>query len=182
MLCNYVYAFDDNNTVVRCYRYDLADLTNETLCTMPSIDTSGANYYINTWTDGTFIYLAQTKASTTGYKLAISGTTLTTSATSTCAVDSDTNGKVQFMFDGTSTYQVSTVTDGSFTIKKATDIYFVASTTTTKLISYEIDAAVVGALAIPIDANRMYIGYQMDANDEAAVRKQIMVLLPITKP
>ena len=181
ILGNYVYAFDDNNTVVRCYRYDLATLANETLCTMPSIDTSSNNYYINTWTDGTFIYLCQQKASTTGYKLAISGTTLTTSATSTCAVDFDTNGKIQFMFDGTSTYQVSTVTDGSFTIKKATDIYFVASTTTTKLISYELSST-RGCIAIPIDANRMYIGYQVSNYTATTEEKQIMVLLPITKP
>lgn len=178
ILGSYVYLFDDNNTVVRCYRYDLATLANETLCTMPSIDTSGSNYQIATWTDGTFIYLVQNKASSTGYKLAISGTTLTTSSTSTTAAG--IGDDISFMFDGTNIYSLR-CDDGNLLIKKASDAFFAASTSTTKVIGWEIDVS-TGALIIPIDTNRIYVGYQMDSYDETAVRKQIMVLIPITKP
>lgn len=177
---NYVYIFWDSNTVVSAYRYDLADLANEAAMTVPSIDTSGANYAISSWTDGTDIYLAQAKASTTGYKLSISGTTLTTVTTSTTAVGLASNGTLSFMFDGTNTYSVQVGAD-SITIKKATDIYFVASTTTTITAGIE-SGAVPYSISIPISNNRMYVGYWNDEYNASAQTKVVMVLTPYTKP
>jgi len=178
VLGNYVYLFNDSGNNIVSYRYLLDDLTGETLMTAPALDTSGTNYNVRSWTDGTFMYVAQTKASTVGNRWSLSGTTFSASATSTTAVSY--NGLDQIMFDGTNIYQVTVASD-TITIRKANDVYCAAFTTTTKQIATEINSY-TGSIPLVIDSTRMYVGYQMIATDETATRKQIMVLTPVTKP
>lgn len=177
---SYAYLFVDGGNDIDCYRYDLATLANETAMTVPTIDTSGSNFAVATWTDGTFIYLVQSNAATTGYKLSISGTTLSTSATSTTAAAYSTDGSVSYCFDGTNNYSV-TVNTNSIVVKKASDIYFAASTTTTILAGTE-SGATPCSITIPISTNRMYIGYFVEEFNATAQTRVIMVLTPFTKP
>ena len=179
ILGNYVYIFNDSGNTIVCYRYDLADLTNETSITMPSIDTAGANYAVSSWTDGTYVYVMSQKAATTAYKLSLSGTTFSTVTTGTTAATGGNNGS--WLFDGVNIYQFSKG-GSNFSIGKANDPFLASLTTTTKKFDYEIDNAITGNIIINVDTNRIYLGYQMDCYDETAARAQVMVLLPVTKP
>jgi len=175
---SYLYIFCDLDPFT-CYRYDSATGANETLMTIPSIDVAGNNYDSSCWTDGTYIYVVVAKANTTAYKLSISGTTLTQVTTSTCNVTVSGNTK-SFIYDGTNTYEV-VISSSTITIRKATDIYFVASTTTTYTAGTE-SGSFAGSISIPLDANRMYAGYWDSAYDPSAQIKVIMSLTPYTKP
>lgn len=179
VLGNYVYVFWDNNTVIEGVRYDLADLTNATALTIDAIDTSSTNYAVGVWNDGTFIYLTQAKASTTTNKLAVSGTTLTISATSTTSGWDAANAN---MFDGTSVYIAKTFgTSTDCTFSKLTNVNGTTKTDTTKKITIWSDSA-AGAIIVNIDAARMYIGRMEKTYDEAASVKGFIHLIPITKP
>jgi len=176
---SYLYGFYDAGNSVVGYRYNLADLTSETLLTMPSIDTSGSNYDISTWTDGTYLYLATSKASTTAYRLSISGTTLTTSTTSTTAAGFGALGS--FIYDGTNIYNIILTDTTQYLIRKANDVFLSAFTDTTIISCSETDGA-SGCISAVISTNRLYIGRFEASYNATAVVRRLMVLVPVTKP
>ncbi len=179
---NYVYLFQDGGNNITCYRYDLANLANETVITMPAIDTSGSNYGTLAWSDGTSMYIKTTKVNTTAYKMSISGTTFSTVTTSASSNTVAGGQGVCTMFDGTTFYVFAFGTSETATLYKCSDEFLSSVTsTTTKLISIWSDTA-QGAICINIDTNRIYIGRTETNYDEIGPKKAFMMLYPVTKP
>lgn len=179
ILGNYVYFFWDNNTVIGCYRYDLATLANETLMTVPAIDTAGTNYVVGSWTDGTYIYVVNSKGTETAYKMSVSGTTFSAVSNVTTSGLANYNSN---MYDGTSVYYaLSFGTNTDCNIYKLTNVNGSSYSTTTKKLTIFSDNA-NGSVLINIDNNRMYVGRIEKIYDEAAGVKGVMNLYPITKP
>lgn len=178
VLGNYAYLFYDNNTEVGCYRYDLATLANETVMTCPTLDTSGANYSVGSYTDGTHVYVTQNKAGTVTNKWSVSGTTF--SAVSTASTSGLDSAKAN-MYDGTSVYVAQTNSGTTFTYYKLTNNDGSAKTTLTKNLTVWSDTG-GGSFLVPIDTTKMYIGRIENTYDEAAVVKGFIHLYPITKP
>lgn len=181
VLGNYVYLFYDNNTVMGCYRYDLATMANETSITMPSIDMSSTNYSIGCWSDGTFCYVTQSKASTTTYKLALSGTTFSTSSTSTT---SGWPAPTANLYDGTSVYvsQNFGTSSTDCTISKLTNVDGTSKTDTIKKLTTFSGSTADGAILVNIDSTRMYIGRIETTYNATTSIRAFMILYPITKP
>jgi hypothetical protein len=180
---NYVYLFYDSGNNISCYRYDLADLTNETSITMPAIDTAGSNYGTLAWTDGTYMYIKTSKVNTTAYKMSISGTTFSTVTTSATSNTVSTGSGMCSMFDGTNNYALSWGSSDTANIYKGADVYMSSVTTTAKLItSWVASGNSDGAMLISIDANRCYIGRFETNNNETTTIKAFMMLYPVTKP
>lgn len=177
---NYVYYFYDIGNTIACYRYDLADLANETSITMPSIDTAGSNYGTLAWTDGTYMYIKTSKVNTTAYKMSLSGTTFTTVTTSATSSTVSSGAGACTMFDGTNNYAMNN-SSSTVNIYKGADIYLSSVTTTAKLIPLWTDSG-QGAIMINIDANRCYIGRVETNHDETTQVRGFIMLYPVTKP
>jgi len=175
---DYIYYFYDPGNEVVCKRYDLADFGNATTMTMPTYDTSGANYYQFAWNDGTHLYLNNDKQSTTYYKLVISGTTLTQSATGTClqlAGTAGTNGNFNW-FDGENVYVAYGATNA---IKKLDNI--AGSSVTTIYDAYISSITSSCKFILPIDSDRVYVGTFRIIYDQTTQIGQVLELYPFSK-
>lgn len=175
---DYIYYFYDPGNEVVCKRYDLADFGNATTMTMPTYDTSGANYYQFAWNDGAYLYLNNDKQSTTYYKLSISGTTLTQSATGTClslAGTAGTNGHFNW-FDGENVYVAYGTTNA---IRKFDNI--AGSSVTAIYDSYIPSITSSCKFILPIDNGRVYVGTFRIIYDQTAQIGQVLELYPFSK-
>lgn len=186
ILGSYVYLFDDGGAgnTVNSYRYNLADLTSETAMTVPSLDTSGANFNTTCWNDGTFVYVLQNKASTVVNKWSVSGTTFTAVSTSTAGtgVQASATGNGN-MYDGTNVYYGISFSSGTINIRKFTTPDGATTTNTTKLLSgLSTDPTQTGAILINLGSGRMYVGRLENISDAAAIVGNPISLYPITKP
>jgi hypothetical protein len=178
VLGDYVYMFYDGVNNVSCYRYDLATLANETVMTVPALDTSGTNYTVSCWNDGSYVYVTQAKANTVTNKWSLSGTTFSAVSTSTT---SGLYASLANMYDGTSVYVAISNGSTTFTYYKLTDVDGSSRTTLTKELEQWSNAS-GGAFLVNIDTSRMYLGrLEVTYDEDAAVRGFIM-LYPITKP
>jgi len=179
---SYIYIFYDggNNTV--CYRYLLADLSGETLMTMPNYDTSGTNYIQLSWTDGTNIYLTNDKVSTTYYKLSISGTTLTQIATGTTMGAAGSTYWFTW-FDGTTMYVNASNTGNEPSFFKFNDITLTGWTQiyVDRIPNISASSLPSTGIILPIDAERLYIGKPENISSASAVIGQTIKLYPVTK-
>lgn len=160
---SYIYIFNDISDNVTGYRYNLADLTGEVALTLPTISSSLDTWSLFSWTDGSHIFLVCGKASTTYYKMSISGTTLSTVTTGTCASNifysvADYDNRFFTMFDGTTVYFSRFHNDNILTFWKLNDL--VASAITQISNDYIPSFTTKGSVGfvIPIDSQRMYLG------------------------
>jgi hypothetical protein len=181
ILGDYLYLFYDGGNSVSCYRYDLATLANETVITMPPIDTTGSNYNQIAWTDGTYMYLKTSKVNTTAYKMSISGTIFSTVATSATSNSVSTGQGNCTMFDGTNNYAFNFSTGDTATIQKGADVFMSSVVATTKLMTPWTSSA-GGAVMINIDNNRCYIGRLETNFNMTTTIKGFLMLYPVTKP
>lgn len=179
ILGDYLYYFTDGGSTVSCTRYDLATGANATSITMPSIDTSGSSYITGAWSDGTYLYMAQSKASTTYYKFSVSGTTFTTVTTGTTTA---TVIDASILFDGTNFYTLTWATGTSLTITKYTDSTL-SSVSSSSVKQFDLFSASgdSGQLLVNIDSTRMYLGKFKTEYNATAADKQILVLVPASK-
>lgn len=189
VLGDYVYLFGDNGSTgndVTGIRFDKANLANEATLTVPSIDTSGAARNVTAWTDGTLIYIIQSKADTTVHKFSVSGTTLTAVGTATASAALAQNGSNIFeasFFDGTTPYVVRMArgNPNTFTIFKLTAADASSMSSSSKRLQAVSDGDTMPVCA-SIDPSRMYLGTIGPVYDEAGQIARHIHLIPATKP
>jgi len=172
---DYIYLFTNNGTNIVCSRFLAADLTGETVMTVPTV---ACTAQVGAWTDGTNAYVVSDSSDTTSRKWSVSGTTFSASTTATVAdlarVDSST------MWDGTSAYHALKGSQ-TLTINKFTNIDGSTKTATTKKTTILSDTE-IGTFIINIDTTKMYIGFCYSIYDEAAQTAVGITLIPVTKP
>lgn len=175
----YVYYFSNDGTNIKVVRFLAADLTGETIMTVPVV---ACTTFVIAWTDGTNAYVVSNTTNTTARKWSLSGTTFTAVSTATCtAASSPANSAT--MFDGTTAYIIENNggVGTDFLIRKLTNINGSSQTTTTKTLGL-IAETWVGAFLINIDTNRCFIGYMYAQYDEVAAVASPIRLVPISKP
>lgn len=173
----YIYIFGNDGTNIICRRYLAADLTGETLMTVPTVASTAGTI---AWTDGKYAYVVSS-LSTTSRKWSVSGTTFT--AVSTATVNSILiDNHISTMFDGTNAFIVRyDISDKGIHIYKLTNIDGSSYTDTLKKFEYPA-ADYLGNMIVNIDSNRIYLGtYFATANETANERANIQ-LIPVTKP
>lgn len=125
---DYVYhVWCDSSSEVQVTRYDIADLTNATTMTVPTISFSAVGIHV--WTDGTFIYINPENDSTTS-RYSISGTTISlddTGSASNALKDQDDGGSI--LFNGENHYFVYG-SSNNVVVLKFNDVYGSSITTT----------------------------------------------------
>jgi len=169
----YMYLFTNDGVNIVCSRFLAADLTGETVMTVPTVANTANT---QAWTDGTYAYVSATN-STTSRKWSVSGTTFSAVSTATLSTHVDS---FQFMSDGKFAYGI--INSGStFSIRKFTTIDGSVQSSTTKNLPLLSDNQ-LGYFPVNIDANRMYYGFVYAFYDEAAAVSTRIVLYPITKP
>jgi len=174
-----VYFFANDNTNIVCSRFLAADLTGETVMTVPTI---ACTSNVTAWTDGTYAYVASAQSSTTSRKWSVSGTTFT--AESTATISGIVDGNASSFWDGSFAYTSNGLSPTD--ILKLTLIDGSTKTTTTHPYSFFSDVSnTTGAIICSIDSKRMYLGYlynyfgEINADTQTAT---ILHLMPITKP
>lgn len=173
----YIYVFSNDGTNIICRRFLAADLTGETVMTVPTVPCTSI---VTAWTDGTSAYVVSASSDTTSRKWTLSGTTFTADSTATVTTNIFANASTSTMFDGTSAY-VMRYTSGTLTIEKLNIITGTSRTTTTKTMG--ILSAIEGTSVIAnIDTNRCYVGFLYGTYDAAAQNATRLYLVPITKP
>jgi hypothetical protein len=181
VLGDYIYVFTNNGTNVICSRFLASDLTSETAMTVPTL---ACTTHVMAWTDGENIYVVSAQSSTTANRWTIADTVMSSSTTSTVS-SSLVGSNKSSMYDGTTVYIVS-VSQNDFSIYRLTALDGSAMETTTKnLEKNKYSDNYSGGFIVPIDENRVYIGFEYTWWNElnADVAKGIFVtLIPVTKP
>lgn len=168
----YMYLFSNNGTNLVCSRFLAADLTGETVMTVPTVaSTGGALAY----TDGADAYLVSSNSTTTLRRWVINGTVMTEPTTYTCV--NFFNNDTMMMTDGTNLYSF----DSNYNLYKYTDM--LASGRANNAQQATTYAAVqVGAFIMNIDTTRIYIGRIFAYADATAQVAVHIYLTPIAKP
>lgn len=178
---SYLYKFYSTGTVVACYRYLAADLTGETLMTVPSLSVA-ANAAVAAWTDGTSAYIVSSSSPTVSNKWTLSGTTFSASTTATVTTGIFANSSSASMWDGTNAYIIdNSISTTAVTVRKITTIDGSAYTTTSFRLGV-ISGVDTGAIGIPIGSNMMYIGKVSNNFNATADVSSTINLFPVTKP
>lgn len=180
----YIYFFSNDGTNLIASRFSATDLTGEQAMTVPTITAHG---WVLSWTDGTFVYLtsdANGSASTTSRKWSISGTSMVAVTTGTFFDNQFPQYTCGTFFDGTTAYFVQSQNSyaTTFTISKFGDALGTSATTTTVKTKQYAPSGDEGAIAIPFNSNKMYVGRWSTIFNAAAQLTAHIILTPVTKP
>lgn len=177
----FIYVFYVGSTNIQCERYLAADLTGETIMTVPTVPGTE----VVAWTDGTDAYVISDSSSTTSRKWTLSGTTFVASTTATCVSNLVQNTGETTLFDGTNIYLLIN-SNASSIIYKLANVMATALTSTTTILNsnsgvYYSDVP-AGAILTPIGTDRIYIGIWSKVYNQTAQYTALIQLLPFTKP
>lgn len=179
---SFLYIFTDNGqSDLFCFRYNASDLTNQTTMTMPTIPSGGSSSNTSAWTDGVDAYIVQQGADTTSRRLTLSGTTFSAAGTTTVTTGIFARNQCGTMWDGTNAYLIDNSSSTQYTIRKLTNINGSSVSTTTRTLR-TIGGADTGALIIPIDSTRIYVGKISNNFNATADVGSSINLFPITRP
>jgi hypothetical protein len=178
---SYIYVLvDTSGANMEGFRFDKADLTNQTTLTIPSVASVTA---VTAWTDETYIYVISESSNTTSRKWSISGTTL--SAVSTATVSSgltESTGSSSF-WDGTNAWLVRRTSGTDFRITKLTAIdgtsYSDTNIDYTEFTDTSDSSYFVSAI---IDNTKIYVGHKFDNWNATNVEHSHIMLYPVNKP
>ena len=179
----FIYVFMNDNTNIVCTRYLAADLTGEQVMTVPTVACTG---HVAAWTNGVNAYVVSAQSNTTSRTWSLSGTTFSAVTTTTIANFATAGNETSTFYDGTNAYLLrwssgGTTDNSTFAIFKLTDITGATTTQTDKLVWVFSDAD-AGAIMIPIDSTKIYIGATGVNYDEAVIIGSTIHLIPVTKP
>ena len=168
----YMYLVSNNGTNVVISRFLAADLTGETVCTVPTLAAASGAL---AWSDGASMYVVSANSSSTVNKWSISGTTFSAVTTASTSMYFSTHSSI--LFDGTNLYSF----DDNWWIKKYSDVLGTTVSSTTQKGQWNIGLQ-AGAFISNIDTNRIYIGRMIGYNDATAQIANHVLLYPISKP
>lgn len=185
LLGDYVYGFADGGANVVGTRYLASDLTGATAITF-SASISATGSCINSYTDGTYVYIQVNSGSTFQY-YSVSGTTFT--FVSSITADTDiTQYPTSFFYDGSGIIFFRSAGVGSISYGKFTNGTSVTASTRSQY-GFQRDG-ILNASSIPethcliicaIDSTRIYIGVPYNQEDSTQYSGFIK-MIPISKP
>lgn len=173
---DYVYVYyRDGSNVLKCKRFDIADLGNGTDMTISNVTYSSDNMFA--WTDNVYMYVMPSSGATgqnTVYKYSVSGTTLTVVGSQTASTSLYTSlGYYGSLFSDGNNIWYLTNTGNNLYVRKLNNIFATSITSSTIGDLYTAtseEAYKVGIvpektpldsrfIAMNIDDDYMYIGY-----------------------
>ena len=178
----YIYLFCSDGTNVVVSRFLAADLTGEQVMTVPTV---ACTVGVDVWTDGVDAYFVSQTAVTTTRKWSVSGTTFSAVTTgSTPSWDKTGSMMAATFWDGTNAWAVFKQYGSGIVVRKLTDIMASAVTDTTVGLNGQASTGLKTglAMAVNIDATRMYVGYLHGVFDQTAQYTVNINLIPISKP